>query len=236
MREDKVLVISGGARGIGMATTELFLDNGYRVVNVSRSASPIAGVVQISADLSRPGWTEEAGDAVRAALGNPAKIVLIHNAAVLRKDRVQDVGADSLTGVLQTNVVAPLQLNQLVLPYMQTGSSILYVGSTLSEKAVAGSCSYVTSKHALVGLMRSTSQDLAGSGIHTACICPGFTDTEMLRAHVGENAEILQSVAAGVAYNRLVEPGEIADLLLFCAANAVINGAVLHANLGQLER
>ena len=69
--------------------------------------------------------------------------------------------------------------------------SIIYIGSTLSEKGVANSCSYVTSKHAVVGLMRSTTQDLVGKGIHTACICPGFTDTEMLKNHVGGSKEIL---------------------------------------------
>jgi 3-oxoacyl-[acyl-carrier protein] reductase len=68
---------------------------------------------------------------------------------------------------------------------MGPGSSVLYVGSTLSEKAVPGSFSYVVSKHAQLGMMRATCQDLMGTGIHTAMVCPGFTDTEMLRNHLG---------------------------------------------------
>jgi 3-oxoacyl-[acyl-carrier protein] reductase len=83
--------------------------------------------------------------------------------------------------------------------------------------------------------MRATCQDLAGSGIHTVCVCPGFTDTEMLRAHVGHLPEILGALATGVTYGRLIQPGEIARTIRFCADNAVVNGAVLHANLGQVE-
>ena len=118
---------------------------------------------------------------------------------------------------------------------MQSGSSIIYVGSTLSEKAVANSFSYVTSKHAIIGSMRATCQDLAGTNIHTACVCPGFTDTDMLRTHVGESEDILTAIAEGVTFQRLLKPEEIAKTLYFCATNPAINGSVIHANLGQIE-
>jgi len=109
------------------------------------------------------------------------------------------------------------------------------VGSTLSEKAVPGSFSYVISKHALLGMMRASCQDLMGTGIHTALICPGFTDTEMLRTHLGDNRAALQGICGMNSYNRLIEPEEIADFILWAHTNPVINGAVLHANLGQRE-
>ena len=83
-------------------------------------------------------------------------------------------------------------------------------------------------------MMRSTCQDLAGQGIHTACVCPGFTDTEMLREHVPEDA--MQAIASMSTYDRLVHPNEIGNALLWAADNPVINGSVLHANLGQIER
>jgi NAD(P)-dependent dehydrogenase (short-subunit alcohol dehydrogenase family) len=117
---------------------------------------------------------------------------------------------------------------------MAPGSSILYVGSTLGEKAVPNSFSYVTSKHASIGMMRSTCQDLAGTGIHTACINPGFTDTEMLREHVP--ADVMPQIAAMSAFERLIQPEEIAQTLLFAAQSPVINGATINANLGQVER
>ena len=96
-------------------------------------------------------------------------------------------------------------LNRLVIPTMGDGSSVLFVASTLAEKAVPGSYSYVLTKHAQVGMMRALCQDLAGTGIHTACICPGFTDTEMLRAHVPPEA--MDAVRGMSAFNRLIDPG-----------------------------
>ena len=120
----------------------------------------------------------------------------------------------------------------MVIPYMKKGSSILYVGSTLSEKAVPQMSSYVTTKHGMIGLMRSTCQDLFGRFIHTACVCPGATETEMLQKYVQGNAEALKMMAGTLSENRLISPKEIASTLLFCSQNSVINGSVIHANLG----
>jgi NAD(P)-dependent dehydrogenase (short-subunit alcohol dehydrogenase family) len=83
-------------------------------------------------------------------------------------------------------------------------------------------------------MMRATCQDLAGRQIHTACICPGFTDTEMLRTHVP--ADAMDAISGMSAFERLVRPEEIADTLFWAARSPVINGAVIHANLGQVER
>jgi 3-oxoacyl-[acyl-carrier protein] reductase len=232
----KTLVITGGSKGIGLATARLFAAEGYRVVNISRSPIPLAGAVQLGIDIAQTDWAARHGEAVRAAVAGSATIALVHNAGLLTKDSVASVEAAALHRSLQVNVVACVQLDQLLLPLMGAGSSIVYVGSTLGEKAVAGSCAYVVSKHAQIGLMRATCQDLAGRGIHTACVCPGFTDTEMLRAHVGHASDVLEALAGGVTFGRLIEPEEIARTIRFCAQNAVINGAVIHANLGQVER
>ncbi len=126
-------------------------------------------------------------------------------------------------------------LNQRLLPLLPRTSSVLYVGSTLAEKAVPGAFSYIVSKHAQLGMMRATCQDLMGSGIHTAMICPGFTDTEMLRAHLGSDPDVAAAVAGMNSFNRLIAPEEIAELIRWAHHNPVINGAVLHANLGQKE-
>ncbi|MBK8991216.1 MAG: SDR family oxidoreductase [Gammaproteobacteria bacterium] len=232
----KTLVITGGSKGIGLATARLFAAEGYRVVNISRSPIALAGAVQLGIDIAEPDWAARHGEAVRAAVAGSETIALVHNAGLLTKDSVANVDAAALHRVLQVNVVACVQLDQLLLPLMGAGSAIVYVGSTLGEKAVAGSCAYVVSKHALIGLMRATCQDLAGRGIHTACVCPGFTDTEMLRAHVGQASEVLEALAGNVTFGRLIEPEEVARTIHFCALNAVINGAVIHANLGQFER
>ncbi len=228
-------IITGASRGIGHATAQAFHDDGWEVVGISRS-SCASFVRHIVADLADPDFPAAVGPAVLDAASGAAPLCLVHNAAVLDSDTAVDVDARRFAEVLQLNVIAAAQLNQLLRPQMRDGSSILYVGSTLGTKAVAGVCSYVVSKHAVTGLMRATCQDLAGSGIHTACVCPGFTDTEMLRDRAGNDDAVLESLASGVAFGRLAEPGEIAAVLRFCADNPVLNGALIDANLGQIER
>lgn len=230
----KILVITGASRGIGLATAQLFLNNGFRVINLSRSRSPLTGIDHIDADLSNTDWDKTVAPQLLSKLTGAKQIAVVHNAGAIIKDSLQTLDIDAFKRVLNINVVAPALLSHLILPSMRAGSSIIYVGSTLGEIAVPQSCAYVTSKHALIGLMRSTCQDLTGTGIHTACVCPGFTDTEMLRAHVGYSEEILQGLSQRVTQKRLIQPDEIAETIYFCAQNPVLNGAVIHANLGQV--
>ncbi len=228
--QQPIALITGASRGIGLATAKRFLEQGYRVINLSRSRPPLTAVEHHEVDLSDSTWIGR----LELNLAYRSTLCLVHNASVMRKDSVRDAAAD-LTEVMQINLIAAQQLNERLLPHMAPGSSILYVGSTLSDKAVANTLSYSVSKHALLGLMRATCQDLAGSGIHSSAICPGFTDTEMLRSHLGHDQSILHSIEKGVSFGRLIKPEEIAETIWFCANNPVINGAVIHANLGQIE-
>lgn len=229
----KLAVVTGASAGIGLATARLFLDAGHAVVNLSRRDCPLAAVTHIRCDLSSD-FAPQLADRLTPLLAGAETVTLVHNASRLLNDAATDTSSDTLRSVLDVNVVAINTLNQLAFPHMGPGSSVLFVGSTLSEKAVPGSFSYVISKHAQIGMMRACCQDLAGTGIHTACICPGFTDTEMLREHVP--ADAMDVVRGMSAFNRLIEPDEIAAALLWAATSPVINGSVIHANLGQVER
>lgn len=231
----KRAIVTGASKGIGAATARRFRAAGWEVLSLARGGCPVDGVVSARVDLLAQGWEAAARAAIDAFLGDDAGVVcLVHNAALLEKDTALDLSPEALRRVLEVNVVAPAALNRMVRAKLSRGSSIVYVGSTLSEKAVANAASYATSKHALLGLMRATCQDLLGTGAHTACVCPGFTDTEMLRAHV-PSPDVRAALGARTTIGRLVEPDEIADVILFCAEHPVVNGAVLHANLGQIE-
>jgi NAD(P)-dependent dehydrogenase (short-subunit alcohol dehydrogenase family) len=230
----KCLLITGASAGIGLATARRFRAEGWRIVNLSRRPCAVDEAINLASDLGDPEFLTPLRDRLRELLDGAERIALVHNAASLLSDTVAATTSDSLRAVFEINLVAPNTLNAFVLPFMRPGSSIVYVGSTLGEKAVPGSFSYVISKHALIGMMRATCQDLAGTGIHTTCVCPGFTDTEMLRTHVP--SDVLPAISGMSAFGRLIHPEEIAETIWWSAANAVINGGVIHANLGQVER
>lgn len=236
MNNTPTLVITGASKGIGLATAKHFAEQGYQVVNLSRTPCPLPEAINLAVDLLESDGLNNCKAQLLDAVEGSASLCLVHNAAMLTKDTVSNLTANSLTEVLQLNVVAAAELNVLLIPHMRQGSSILYVGSTLGTKAVANTHAYVISKHAVVGQMRATCQDLAGQQIHTACVCPGFTETEMLKEHLGQNPELYQQITANIAYRRLVQPSEIADTLWFCSQNPVINGALIDANLGQIEQ
>ncbi len=229
----KTAIVTGASKGIGLATATLFCNQGYRVINLSRSPAADERIDNKTIDLSQDDASEQLKRALEDLEEGP--MVLIHNAAVLVNDSALSAKPGDLRRTIDINVIGPHLVNQAILPRMESGSAIIYLGSTLSEKAVANSFSYVTSKHAVVGMMRATCQDLVGTGIHTCCICPGFTNTEMLRTHVSNDSGTLTSLGGMTAFNRLIEPEEIAKTILFAAENPVINGAVVHANLGQIE-
>jgi 3-oxoacyl-[acyl-carrier protein] reductase len=231
-----LLVVTGASSGIGRAIATRFLVEGSVVVNLSRRPCPERGVENLLCDLAEPDASDRVAAPLGALLADSDRVCLVHNASIMRRDRIDALPSADLRAVLELNLVAANGLNQLVLPHMAEGSSIIYIGSTLAEKAVPGVASYVIAKHALAGMMRATCQDLAGRGIHTCMICPGFTDTEQIRAMIGGDPETLAAIAGLSAFNRLIEPEEIADAVAFAARSPVLNGALIHANLGQRER
>ena len=229
-------IVTGASKGIGRATAEAFVQAGWNVVTLSRSECTVPGVLHRNTDMLSPNWDTALQSWMEEHIPvTPMRICLVHNAAMMVKDTAMDMDLEGLRQTLELNVVAPAALNRLFRSRMGSGSSIVYIGSTLSEKAVAGTASYVSSKHAVAGFMKATCQDLKGTGIHTACVCPGFTATEMLLTHIGDSADARQAIEGMSTMGRLIEPREIAQTVFFCAENPVINGAVLHANLGQLE-
>lgn len=227
-----LLVITGGSRGIGLKIVDLFLKKGWDVLNLSRSPCTLKGVTNLAVDLSAENWE---GSLTLSQLRNRPKITLVHNAFFFERDSCESVASRPLMTALKVNLHAPMILNSLVVPEMLPGSSVIYIGSTLSSKAVKGCFSYIVAKHAMVGMMRATCQDLLEQRVHTVCVCPGFTETEMLLARADQDSDLITQLTQNVFEKRLIKPEEIADCVFFAAEHPVLNGSVLHANLGQKE-
>ena len=157
-------LVTGASKGIGLAAARQLLAAGHRVINFSRSPAPLPGIENHAVDLAAPDAETKVVALLQTLIPQPQKITLIHNAAKLQNDTAGNLVTEQFENVIRINIIGPHLLNQALIPKMLPGSSILYIGSTLSEKAVPNSYSYVTTKHAMVGMMRSTCQDLAGTG------------------------------------------------------------------------
>lgn len=232
MSDRPTVIVTGGSAGIGLAIVERFADLDYRVLSLARRRCPVDTVESMLVDLGSGEAVAAALSKVRERLPKRSEIHLIHNAAAMPTDTASDFDTRVFERTLRLNVTTPAELNAGLIPRMKAGSSIVFIGSTLSEKGVPGRLSYVTSKHAVLGLMRATMQDLFGTGIHCMCVAPGFTDTAMLQQGPG----LAQAVREMVSFGRLLEPEEVADIVVFATRTPALNGAIVHANLGQRER
>lgn len=227
------LIITGGSRGIGEKTVEHFMQQGWEAINLSRSPCKIANVKNIAVDLSSLDNIAKQETILCEMLKDAKTICLVHNAGYYKRDSISNPSVENLQQTLTVNVVAPLALNKIIIPLMKPGSSIIYIGSTLSEKAVPNGASYVVSKHAIVGLMRATCQDLMDKSIRSVCVCPGIVDTDMVKENFDEKG-LQHLLATKVMAKRLIAPYEIASVIYFAAVSPVLNGIVIHANLGQV--
>ncbi|MFZ6179242.1 SDR family NAD(P)-dependent oxidoreductase [Nannocystis pusilla] len=229
------VVLTGGSAGIGQAIAARSRADGRRVINLSRRPCPVEGVENLAVDLGEAAAVAEAIARVRDLVGARGRVHLIHNAAFPIADAVTEFDARACEQAMRINVVTPAELTAGLLPTMAPGSSVIFIGSTLSEKGVPGRLTYCASKHALVGLLRATVQDLFGAGIHAVCVCPGFVDTPLLDPLRALGPEVMQRVLGMISYGRLLSPEEVADIVAFCVERPSLNGAVIHANLGQRE-
>ena len=132
------LVITGASSGIGLATARAFIESGYEVINLSRSACNVDGVTNIACDLADPNFLPDIEATLHAGIAGAETLCLVHNAARLAHDCAAEVSPEELRSVYEINLIAPAVLNRMLLPSMSPGSSILYVGSTLGEKCGAG--------------------------------------------------------------------------------------------------
>ena len=136
-------IITGASVGIGSAAARAFVDEGFNVFNLSRRQCPVEGVTNIACDLSDAASVGAACEQLRGPVEQSSSVALVHNASQMLKDSADHCASNDLRQVLETNVIGLNSLNQHLLSLLPATSSVLYVGSTLSEKAVGGSFSYV---------------------------------------------------------------------------------------------
>ena len=159
-------------------------------------------------------------------------ISFVHCAGITTSDTIEDFDEYHLRTISEINVFSALKLLNYLVPFMKKNSSAILLGSNLSYIGVPNSLSYTISKHALLGLMRSISKDLAYKEIYSCCICPGFVETDMLRGLAKSRNVDMNDFKAIQLIHRFIEPKEIAELIYFCSEHPIVNGSLIQANLG----
>jgi NAD(P)-dependent dehydrogenase (short-subunit alcohol dehydrogenase family) len=245
---DRVAIVTGGGTGIGAATARALAASGVSVIVTGRRAEPLEevadriGGVGVAADVtSEDDW----GRVVAVADEQFGGVdILVANAGIEAFGSVETVALDEWRMVQQTNVDGVLLGIRAVVPSMRrrSGGSIVVVSSVAGLTSGPEYAAYVTSKAAVLGLVRSAAVDLGPDQIRVNAICPGWTrtemserETELMAAEVGIDAEQLWSrLVEPLPLGRAADPDEIAACIEFLAGPGAlfVTGAVLVADGG----
>lgn len=246
----KVAVVTGGANGIGAATTELLCELGARVAILDRDETQADALARRlndlgysaschACDVAEPGSVQSAIDA--AARNHGGLDVFAHCAGIQRYGDALSSTVEVWHETLRVHVDGCFYAVRAALPHMiaAKGGAIVIVGSVQSLTAVANSAAYVTAKHALLGFTRSVALDFASRNVRANCVLPGAVDTPMLRwaANLAPDPEtVLEGCRRAHPLGRIAQPIEIARAIAFLASEwaSFITGAALTVDGGML--
>jgi NAD(P)-dependent dehydrogenase (short-subunit alcohol dehydrogenase family) len=228
-----VAFVTGGTKGIGLATALTLSNAGHQVVIGARN--PISGLPS-GIEFVRIDVAD--GESIGAAVSEieekfGAVDVLVANAGITRDALLMRMSDDDIDSVLQTNLSGSIKLARRVLRGMLKAKNgrIIFMSSVVGLLGSAGQVNYAASKAGLIGAARSLTREVGSRGITVNVIAPGFIETDMTTELTEETRRsILSSIPAG----RYGSPEEIADIVGFLVSErgSYISGAVIPVDGG----
>jgi 3-oxoacyl-[acyl-carrier protein] reductase len=227
-----VVLVTGGSRGIGLATARAFAAAGHRVA-VTSSSTPVdePRLLTIKCDVTDPAQVDAGLTRIEEELG-PVE-VLVASAGIIRDGLLVRMSEDDFAAVIDTNLTATWRLAKRVLPQMMKArwGRIVVVSSVGAYLGAPGQSNYAASKAGLIGLTRSIAREYGPRGITANVVTPGPIDTDMLTALPDDKRA---AMVATLPVGRIGQPDEVAAAITFLASDeaAFITGAVLPVDGG----
>lgn len=241
MVKDKVVIITGGTRGIGYETVKKFLENGAKVAllgsreeSVNKALSSLKEenssykVIGFYPDLTKEEEIRETFEKIEKEFG---KIdCLINNAGLSSSTKIESYTTEEENKIIDLNIKAVYLCSKVAVPYLKkTKGSIINTSSMVSIYGQAGGCLYPMSKFAVNGLTKSLSRELAGFGIRVNAVAPGITETDMVK---NLPKEMIEPLINSIPLKRIGTPEDIANAFMFLASDmaSYITGEILQVD------
>lgn len=243
----RVALVTGAGRGIGRVTAELLAARGARVMCVARSRSELeaVGLNYIVADLGTPEGCAQAIAETENRIGPVEILVCNHGLGSAHEKVIWEQSPEVWSETMRINLDGPFELSRLVLPGMTERGygRVVYTSSTAGLVAEHAGSAYNSSKHGLLGLMRSVATDGGAFGVTSNAVLPGWVKTEMAERSARQEAEdrgvssdqVWEERAAMYPPGRVATPQEVAELIAFLASeeSSGVSGEAIRVALGS---
>ncbi|HEY3501320.1 MAG TPA: SDR family NAD(P)-dependent oxidoreductase [Actinocatenispora sp.] len=245
----RIALVTGAGRGIGAALARRLSAAGHRVALTARgdlapaAADCVGETLAVQGDLTDPADVERIVGTVEDRWG-PVDILAANAGAAMSAPLARTTDED-WQRLLDLNLTAPFRCVRRVVPGMVAGGygRIVAVASVAARHGEKYLSAYTASKHGLLGLVRATAAELAGTGVTANAVCPGYVDTPMtdtsvanIVARTGRTPDEARALLAGKQpIGRLVTVDEVADAVLLCVGSAAITGQAINVDGGAVQ-
>ena len=245
MEEKKVVLVTGGTRGIGKKVAERFAKEGYNLVlnYVSENTDTNAlkenfkeygnEVLILKADVSK---FDECENLVKEAIAKFGKIdVLVNNAGITKDGLIAMMKEDAFDRVIDINLKGTFNMTRNVVPYMMKKrcGNIVNISSVVGVIGNVGQSNYAASKAGIIGFTKSLAKELSARNIRVNAVAPGFIDTDMTSVLTDK---VKENIYAQIPLKRMGEAKEVANVVYFLSddESSYITGQVINVDGGMV--
>jgi acetoacetyl-CoA reductase len=231
--EGKVILVTGGNRGIGAAIVEVLNRLGASVAYTYRSSSGPPAALAITADVTDPASMEAAVDRIEGEIGPIYGVVL--NAGITRDNLFPNITVEDWYAVIDTNLNGVYNTLRPIVPklYERNSGALVFISSVVGEQGNIGQANYAAAKSAVIGLSKTLGLEGSRYGVRANVVAPGFTSTDMVK-EIPE--KVKERILSKIPMRRFAEPEEIAWSVAFLLSPTMagyITGEVMSVNGGQ---
>ncbi len=242
--KDKVCIVTGAGKGIGLATMKVFIDNGAKLAVITRSQEDVDSLndefkcdshdfMAICGDVSNQ---DTVNRFVKEVINKYGRVdVLVNNAGMRFRKKFSEITFEEFKNVLDVNLMSVFFFSQAVLPSMvkQNAGKIINMSSIAGTQGFSELSGYVTSKAAIIGLTKSLAVEYAEKNVQINAIAPGFCKTSYFD-NFSKNNELYDFTISRTPMKRWGESLEIANTCLFLASHlsSYITGDVISVDGG----